>query len=136
MTFVGGNLLTWRSQKQGVVALSSAEAELKLIGVVKGLCELLWRKLLSELGVARGEAMTLYVDNKAAIDMSHNPVQHDRTKHIGVSRHDIKQNIESKSVQIILVRSEIADILPKSVTGTMFNSTLDKLGMTDFYIPI
>ena len=117
------------------MALSSAEAE--LIGIVKGLCELLWiKKLLTELGLAQ-RVMPLYVDNKAAIDMSHNPMQHDRTKHIGVSRHFIKQNIESKLVQIIFVRSknQLADILTKGVTGTMFNSILGKLSMTDLYMP-
>jgi hypothetical protein len=48
-TFIGGNLVTWRSKKQKVVALSSAEAEFR--GMAKGLCELLWlRRLLSEIG--------------------------------------------------------------------------------------
>ena len=48
-TFVGGNLVTWRSKKQKVVARSSAEAEFR--GMAKGLCELLWlRRLLMEIG--------------------------------------------------------------------------------------
>jgi hypothetical protein len=48
-TFIGGNLVTWRSKKQKVVALPSAEAEFR--GMAKGLCELLWlRRLLSEIG--------------------------------------------------------------------------------------
>jgi hypothetical protein len=135
-TFVGGNLVTWRSKKQGVVALSSAEAE--LIGMVKGVCELLWiKKLLSELGIAGEETMKLYADNKTTIDMSHNPVQHDRTKHIGVNRHFMKQNLESKVVRIVFIRSEnqLADILTKSVTKTVFNKTLDKLGISDLYMP-
>ena len=50
-TFLGGNLVTWRSKKQNVVALSSAEAEFR--GMVKGICELLWlKKLLTEIGVS------------------------------------------------------------------------------------
>nr|GEV81901.1 putative ribonuclease H-like domain-containing protein [Tanacetum cinerariifolium] len=48
-TLVGGNLVTWRSKKQKVVALSSAEAEFR--GIARGLTEALWiRKLLSEIG--------------------------------------------------------------------------------------
>ena len=48
-TFVGGNLVTWRSKKQKVVALSSAEVEFR--GMAKGLCELLWlKRLLIEIG--------------------------------------------------------------------------------------
>jgi hypothetical protein len=48
-TFVGGNLVTWRSKKQKVVALSSAKAEFR--GMTKGLCELLWlKRLMEEIG--------------------------------------------------------------------------------------
>ena len=51
-TFVGGNLITWRSKKHKVVALSSAEAEFR--GISKGVCELLWlRSLLTEIGYLR-----------------------------------------------------------------------------------
>jgi hypothetical protein len=72
-TFIGGNLVTWRSKKQKVVALSSVEAEFR--GMAKGLCELLWlRRLLSEIGFGSESRMNLYCDNKAAIEISHNPV--------------------------------------------------------------
>ncbi|CAL9006226.1 unnamed protein product, partial [Prunus brigantina] len=73
-TFVGGNLVTWRSKKQNVVALSSAEAEFR--GMTKGICELLWlRKLLTELGYKPTSTMNLFCDNKAAIAIAQNPVQ-------------------------------------------------------------
>jgi hypothetical protein len=49
--FIGGNMITWRSKKQNVVALSSAEAEFQ--GMAKGLCEFLWlKRLLTEIGFA------------------------------------------------------------------------------------
>jgi len=76
LTFVGGNLVTWRSKKQGVVARSSAEAEYR--GMAKGVCDLLWIKnLLQELKISPTFPMKLYCDNKAACDIAHNPVQHD-----------------------------------------------------------
>ncbi|CAL8150805.1 unnamed protein product [Prunus armeniaca] len=88
-TFVGGNLVTWRSKKHNVVALSNAEAEFR--GMTKGICELLWlRKLLIELGYKPTSTMNLFCDNKAAIAIAQNPVQHDRTKHVEVDRHFIK----------------------------------------------
>ena len=72
-TFVGGNLVTWRSKKQKVVALSSAEAEFR--GMAKGFCELLWlRRLLMEIGFGASMEMNLFCDNKVAIDISKNPV--------------------------------------------------------------
>lgn len=53
--------------------------------MAKGLCELLWlRRLLTKLGFAPSEEMNLFYDKKTAIDISHNPVQHDRIKHIEV----------------------------------------------------
>ncbi|CAL8990138.1 unnamed protein product, partial [Prunus brigantina] len=80
-TFVGGNLVTWWSKKQNVVSRSSAEAEYR--GMAHGVCELLWiRRLLTELGFKPGKPMELHCDNKSAIDIAHNPVQHDRTKHV------------------------------------------------------
>lgn len=135
-TFVGGNLVTWRSKKQKVVALSSAEAEFR--GMAKGLCELLWlKRLLTEVGLPPGSAMNLFCDNKAAIDISHNPIQHDRTKHVEVDRHFIKQNLEEKIIQFPFVKSEdqLADILTKAVSSRAFYDSLDKLGVRDIYAP-
>jgi hypothetical protein len=85
-TFVGGNLITWRSKKQEVVARSSAEAEYR--GMAKAICELLWIKnLMQELQVEQTSPMRLYCDSKAACDIAPNHVQHDRTKHVEVDRH-------------------------------------------------
>ena len=82
-TFLGGNLVTWRSKKQNVVARSSAEAEFR--AMAQGVCELLWLKIiLEDLKIKWDGPMRLYCDNKSAISIAHNPVQHDRTKHIEV----------------------------------------------------
>lgn len=77
-TFVGRNLVTWRSKKQKEMALLSAEAE--FCGMPKGLCELIWvRWLLTTIGFPFNCEMDLSCDNKAIIDISHNSVQHDQT---------------------------------------------------------
>jgi hypothetical protein len=134
--FVGGNLVTWRSKKHNVVALSSAEAEFR--GMAKGLCELLWlKRLLTEIGYAPSCEMNLFCDNKVAIDISHNPIQHDRTKHVEVDRHFIKQNLENKTIRFPFVKSEdqLADALTKTVCSRIFYNSLDKLGMRDLYAP-
>ena len=133
-TFVGGNLVTWRSKKQKVVALSSAEAEFR--GMAKGLCELLWlRRLLTEIDFGPSLEMNLFYDNRAAIDISHNPIQHDHTKHVEVDRHFIRQNLEEKSIWFPFVKLEdqLADILTKVVSSKNFHDSLDKLGMRDIY---
>ncbi|KAB2632563.1 polyprotein (retrotrasposon protein) [Pyrus ussuriensis x Pyrus communis] len=115
-TFVGGNLVTWRSKKQKVVSRSSAEAEFR--GMAHGICELLWlRKLLEGLGFKPKETMRLYCDNKSARDIADNPVQHDRTKHVEVDRHFIKEKLERKIVSIPFVSSDeqLADVLTHAV---------------------
>ena len=129
-TFVGGNLVTWKSKKQKVVALSSAEAEFRCIK--NGLMEVLWlKRLMSELGLVSQKACQLFCDNKAAISIVENPVQHDRTKHVEVDRHFIKENIESGVVEFPFVRSEdqLADILTKAVGAKNFSKVLDKLSV-------
>ncbi|KAL6141006.1 hypothetical protein ACLB2K_059298 [Fragaria x ananassa] len=113
-TFVGGNLVTWRSKKQKVVVRSSAEAEYR--GMIHGVCEiLLLRHLMKDLGFKSEYAMNLYCDNKA-----HNPVQHDRTKLVEVDRHFIKEKLESGVINMPHVPTEdqLADILHKLFTLT------------------
>nr|GEV28829.1 putative RNA-directed DNA polymerase [Tanacetum cinerariifolium] len=82
-SLVRGNLVTWKSKKQKVVFLSSAEAKFK--GIAKGLAEALWiRKLMSKIGFPSKESIRIMSDNKAAIQISENHVQHDITKHVEV----------------------------------------------------
>ena len=126
--------MTWRSKKQNVVELSSAEAKFR--GMAKGLCELLWlKRLLDEIGFAPTSEMNLFCDNKAAIDISHNLVQHDRTKHVEVDRHFIKYNLETNTIWFPFVKSEdqLADILTKVVSSKDFHDSLIKLRMKDPY---
>ncbi|RVX05106.1 Retrovirus-related Pol polyprotein from transposon RE1 [Vitis vinifera] len=135
-TFVGGNLVTWKSKKQNVVARSSAEAKFR--GMALGLCEALWlRILLQDLGYLSRQPIRLFCDNKAACDIAHNPVQHDRTKHVEVDRFFIKEKLDDKIVELPKIRSEdqLADILTKVVSSQVFSKFLDKLGMCDIYAP-
>ncbi|KAI3703311.1 hypothetical protein L1987_73276 [Smallanthus sonchifolius] len=129
-SLVGGNLVTWRSKKQKVVALSSAEAEFR--GIARGLGEVLWlRKLLTDIGFSSKEASKVMCDNTAAIQISENPVQHDRTKHVEVDRHFIKEKLEAGIVELPFVPSkeQLADILTKAVNGNDFNRCLSKLSI-------
>jgi hypothetical protein len=83
--FFRGNLVIWKSKKQNVVALSSAEGEFR--GMTKGLCEILWIKgLLKKLGylIETEIKIKMYCDNKSAITIANNLVQHDRTKRVEV----------------------------------------------------
>ncbi|RVW89802.1 Retrovirus-related Pol polyprotein from transposon TNT 1-94 [Vitis vinifera] len=93
----------------GTSLIGSRHQEVEFRGMAKGLCELLWlKRLLTEIGFAPKSEMNLFCDNKAAIDISHNLVQHDRTKHV-----------------------ELADILTKAVSSKDFHNSLIKLRMKD-----
>ena len=135
-TYVWGNLVTWRSKKQGVVARSSAEAEYR--AMAQGICEGMWiLRVLKEPKIEVELPLKLYCDNKAAISIAHNSVQHDRTKHIEIDRHFIKEKIDSGTLCLPFVPSnqQTADILTKSLGRTTFEYLISKLGMIDIYAP-
>ena len=94
-TYLGGNLITLLSKKQNVVARSSAETEFGALA--QGLCEALWiTNLLAELWFSVPSPFQLFCDNKSAICIVHDPMQHDCTKHIEVNHHFIKEKLESE----------------------------------------
>ncbi|KAJ9556963.1 hypothetical protein OSB04_011577 [Centaurea solstitialis] len=129
-TFVWGNLVTWRSKKQSVVARSSVEDEYR--AMAHGICEGMWlKRLLNELKVETSEPIKLSCDNEAAIRISKNPVYHDRTKHIEIDRHFISEKIEAKVISIGYTPSQqqIADILTKALQRPVFENLCSKLGM-------
>ncbi|EXB29675.1 Phospholipid:diacylglycerol acyltransferase 1 [Morus notabilis] len=127
-TFVWGNLVTWRSKKQTVVARSSAEAH--------GISEMLWLKLLlEELEMKINlplkidcDNLRIDCDNKAAISISCNPVHHDQRKHAEVDRYFIKEKIEDGILCITYVSTsdQVADVLTKALARKMFERQIDK----------
>ena len=72
-------------------------------------------------------------DNKAAITISENLIQHVRTKQVEVDKYFIKEKIEDSSIELLFVKSEdqLADILTKVVTGTTFTRVLSKISIGD-----
>ena len=65
--------MTWRNKKQNVVAHSSTEAE--VWAMANGVCEVLWlQRILEELKRKVEAPLKLYCDNKAVINIAHNPV--------------------------------------------------------------
>ena len=90
--YVNNNLVSWMSKKQNSISLSIVEAKY----IVVGSCctQFLWmQKLLHDYGICQ-EYLTIYCDNTSAINISKNPVQHSRTKHIEIRHYFIRELIK------------------------------------------
>ena len=102
------------------------------------MCELLWLKqLVGEIGVKEEMPMKMYCDNKTAINISHNPVHHDQTKHVEVDKHFIKEKVEDGTICMVYVptNKQVADVLTKRLSRRSFKQLINKLGMFNLYNP-
>ena len=100
--------------------------------------ELLWLKIiLEDLKIKWETPMRLYCDNKSAIDIAHNLIQHDRTKHVEVDKHFIKKKLDSGLIYTpyVSTRGQLVDILTKRSASAQFQEIIIKLGMNDIYSP-
>jgi len=133
-TFVGGNLITWKSKKQNVIARSSAEAEYRAMASTAS--ELVWLKqLLRDMKVSWEGPMQMYCDNQAARHIASNPVFHERTKHIEVDCHFIREKVQAGEIETPFVRSQeqLADIFTKALGKGCFQNILCKLNSFNLF---
>ena len=81
--------------------------------------------------------MKLYCDNKSTISIAHNPMQHDRTKHIEMERHFIKEKLDIGLIRTPYVSTghQLADVLTKGLCSNVFHKNISKLGMEVLYSP-
>ena len=129
-----GELVTWRSKKQSVVARSSAKAEYRALA--QSICEGMWlRRLLDELRISTKDSMKVFCENLAAISITKNPVHRDRTKHVELDRHFIKEKAEERILNLICIPTHLqaADILTKALPRIKFEELTSKLEMIDIY---
>ena len=134
--FVGGNLVAWKSKKQHVVSRSSAEAEYR--AMASAASEIVWLKaLVEELGFNVSTPINLHCDNQSAIHIASNPVFHERTKHIEVDCHFIRQKVEEKLIATPYIKGkeQLADIFTKGGTAMHLQEIMNKLGTIDIYAP-
>ena len=128
--YLNGNLITWQSQKQRTVALSSCEAE--FMAATAATCQALWlRSLLSEVTGAKQKPVTLYVDNKSAIALMKNPVFHGRSKHLDTRFHFIRECVENRQIVVEFVSTgeQRADILTMALARVKFVEMRELLGV-------
>nr|GEW21897.1 retrotransposon protein, putative, unclassified [Tanacetum cinerariifolium] len=133
-TFVGCCLTSWFSKKQTALAISTTEAEYVSAG--KACQQALWmKKALIDYDI-RFDDVPIMRDNKSAIDLSKNPTQHSRTKHIEIRHHFLRNNVQKGHISIEKVSfvDNIVDILTKLLKRESFNYLRLGLGMME-HIP-
>jgi hypothetical protein len=128
--FLGGNPITWQVTKQKVVALSSCEEE--YIAAAAVVCQGVWlARLLTDMIGTESGAPELLVDNQSAITLSKNPVFHERSKHIDVRYHYIRECVDEGKIIIGYTATEeqLANILTKALRRVRFLELRDSIGV-------
>ena len=110
-----GNPISWQAGKQQTVALSSTEAEYQ--GVSTGACESIWVNMLLEEMIGNKLLVNFFCDNQAAIAIIRSNNYSERTKHIDVKHHFIKQLVRNGSINLqwISTKDQLADVLTKTL---------------------
>ncbi|KAK4372470.1 hypothetical protein RND71_007854 [Anisodus tanguticus] len=119
--FLGDNLISWYAKMQASLSCSSAEVEYR--GVANVVAEIGWlRNLLLELQRPLRKASFVYCDNISVIYLSHNPVEHQRTKHIEMYIHFVREKVALGHVKVLHVPSsyQYADIFTKCLPRQLF----------------
>ena len=133
-TFLGGNLVTWRSKKQSLISKSSTEAEFRAMS--KGIDEVMWiQNILDKLKISYIKPIDIRCDNKSAINIAHDPVYHDRIKHVNIDRFYIQDHLEQGILKTEHVPSEeqCADIFTKGQPMKVMSHLTSKHGMRSIH---
>ena len=130
--YLGESPITWSSQKQDTVALSSCEAE--FMAGTEAARQAIWlQDLLSEIMDQPSERVTILIDNQSAIALTRNLVFHGRSKHIHKRYHFIRECVENGQIAVEHVPGEKqkADILTKALGRIKFKEMREFIGMKE-----
>jgi hypothetical protein len=133
---LGSAMISWKSRKQSSIALSTVEAE--YIATCSTTCEAIWlRKLLAGLFDLEMREIAILCDNQRCIKMTKNLVFHDRSKHIEIRYHFIRNMVQrgALKLQYISRDEQVADVMTKPLSHVKFEHFRDKLGIVRKDLP-
>ena len=131
----GSSPVSWKSKKQSTISRSSAEAEYR--SLASTVAEIVWLVgLLTALNVKIPLPVPLHCDSKSAIQIASNPIFHERTKHIDIDCHFIRERIHTELISLhhLCTSEQQADILTKGLVFRQHSYLLSKLGMKNIFI--
>ena len=134
--YLGSSLITWKSKKQDVCSSSSTEAEYRSMAVATK--ELLWfNQLLKDLHITVESQAKLFCDNKSATYIANNAVFHERTKHIELDCHIVRDKVLSGLIKTLHVKTDaqLADVFTKPLFPAAFHSFISKMSLKSIYLP-
>ena len=130
--FLGNSLISWKSKKQPTVSRSSTESEYRALAIVS--CEIMWIiKVLRDLQINVKRPVDVLVDNQSAIQLSLNPVFHERTKHIEIDVHFVRDRVSDGTIKVVKTHTneQVADVFTKSLGAQKHEYFCDGLKMFD-----
>ena len=135
--FLGDALISWRCKKQDRVSKSSTEVEYHVMSTACS--EIVWLcGFLKELRFPQTTSTPLHAYNTSAIQIATNPIFHERTKHIEVDCHSIRDTLESRVISLLHISSDlqVADIFTKALTRQRHQFLIGKLLLVDLQASI
>lgn len=134
--FLGDSLISWKTKKQVTVSRSSAEAEYRSLSTT--VCELMWiGYVLQDLQQSFHKPISMWCDNQVALHIMANPLFHERTKHLDIDCHLVRDQFKKGYVlpRYISSDAQLVDLFTKPLPGPRFTDLVCKLGLVNFHQP-
>jgi hypothetical protein len=131
VVLMAGGAISWSSRLQGIVTLSTTEAE--FISAVSAGQEILWlRNLFTELGYSFTHSSTLHIDNESALSVAKDPEHHGRMKHLDLRFYWLRDEVARGRISVVHLRTDKmpADILTKSMGRAKVETMVQLLGLS------
>jgi len=128
---INGTAVTWSSQRQSIVSLSSTESEYLALGT--GVKDAIWvSNFLDELGYTC-KPLPILIDNRSAIQLASNPEFHRRTKYLDVRHHFVRETVKRGIISITYIPTEenVSDIFTKNLTKARLSKLRAMLGVSN-----